>query len=755
MSGNVLHLDFETYSTVDLREVGVHRYAEEPYTGIWLFSYRFDKGPVGRWLPGQPIPQEVRDHIAEGRWVAAHGGMFERTIWNRVLPSYAPGAPRIEAWHQTCTMARASEIGLPADLDRLGQVLDVAHLKDNEGAALMKRMARPKGWEGKTPIFESDPAKLQRLYKYCDDDVYSESDIDEAVPWLEESERQLWILDQTINDRGIAVDVQLCLRASELTVYAKRQADYRMAMLTGGMVPKVTNNAKLVEWLNAVGVPCSHLRKGDQDDVILTADLLDNPTAIEAIELRRTAGKTSVAKYDKILECVCNDGRLYGLLFFYGARTGRWAGRLVQPQNYPRVNDDHGEVDLVEFVVKLLLSDMPISEVYELIELLGPPRSPTGDKLNGVASLAWLSKALRSTFVSAPGRKFVGGDFSNIEGRITAWLSNEAWKLDAFLAYDLGIGPDLYKLTYANSFGVKVEQVTKPLRQIGKVQELALGYQGGIGAYFTMTHTYMVKLHMIVDAVRKAVSPEEWDTQMRFYDGARDKTVFAKGLGEKRFNPVEWTALKIVVNKWRAAHPGIVAGWRELQDASIQAIDYPGQIVPVYGGRVRYMCNGEYLFCSLPNGDIMSYAQPYVKREEKYMIFDGIQWVDCEEIGDEMVRYLVEQAGATPRLVVRHTAYFMGISSETKQWRSIALYGGYQCENIVQATARGVMKAAMFRVEEAGYPLVLTVHDELLAEPLENFGSVREFERLMSVTEDWMDGLPIAAAAWEDKRYVK
>lgn len=292
-----LHIDFETYSPTDLKKSGVHRYVEDPYTNIWGFSYRFDNESVQRWKPGEPLPQEVVDHIAAGRWVVAHGAMFERTVWNRTIRGkHAPNAPIITPFQQSCTMARAQAVGLPADLDRLGVALNTTHQKDIEGAGLMKRMMRPKRWVNGAPIFEDDPVKIERLAQYCDEDVYTECDAATAVPWLDPLEQQVWALDQVINDRGIGIDLQLVIRANELVSYAKRQADYRMAMITNGHVPKCSNVAKLVEWLNSVGVPCQHLRKGDQDDIILLADILDNPLAIEAIELRRTAGKTSVAK---------------------------------------------------------------------------------------------------------------------------------------------------------------------------------------------------------------------------------------------------------------------------------------------------------------------------------------------------------------------------------------------------------------------------------------------------------------------------
>lgn len=751
----VAHLDFETRSTTDLKKSGVHRYAEDKHTAPWGFSFRMDDGAMRRWKEGDPLPEDLVQHIREGGWVIAHGSMFERTIWNEIIVERLfPDAPPIVPEQQSCTMGRALAMALPADLERLATVLGVPHQKDMEGAALLRKMMRPRrvNPDG-TIVWWNEPDKIERLALYCDGDVYAESDADKAIPWLTQSEQELWVLDQKINDRGVKVDVAVIRRAVELVEYAKKRADWEMAKLTNGYVKKCSEVGKIVDWLNGRGIPCQTLRKGDQDDLITLTEIYDDATAKSVIELRRTAGKTSIAKYAKFLECVCRDGRVRGLLAYHGASTGRWAGRLVQPQNFPRV-DAETEADYVAFVIQLLLGDMLLGDVYDLIELVGPPKSPIGERVEGVATLSWLSKSLRSCIICEPGNKLVGGDYSNIEGRITAWLSNEQWKIEAFRAYDEGRGHDLYKLSYASSFGVAVEDVTKPLRQIGKVEELALGFQGGVGAFITMTQTYMVKLHKIVEAVKRAVPAEEWDTYAARYEHARDRVVYTRGGGRVALSQNEWTACKIVVTRWRKAHPMITAGWKELQDAAIQAVSEPNSFVPVYSGRVRYMCDGHYLYCALPGGRVLSYPTPSLGVERKEVIYDGQQWLDCNDLALDYIAAL-ERLGYKVRTFDRYHVSVWGIDGTTNQWTKSALYGGYQCENIVQGTARDVLKPAMLRAEAYGYTLVLTVHDELLCEVPKAFGSAEHFAQVMSVPEPWMAGLPVAAAAWEDVRYVK
>ena len=248
------------------------------------------------------------------------------------------------------------------------------------------------------------------------------------------------------------------------------------------------------------------------------------------------------------------------------------------------------------------------------------------------------------------------------------------------------------------------------------------GYQGGIGAFMKMAADYGVTPSMLGKAVYEAADSATWDATEALYEHAPDKY----GLG-----PKEWTAIKIIVKGWRAAHPKTVASWWAYQNAAIEAVGMPGQVVGVEDVAVSYYSTGEYLFCLLPSGRCISYAQPYIKVEE-------VTRVNKE--GEEYTR-------------MESSVRFWGIHSVSKQWTCLGLYGGLQCENIVQAVSRDIMVEAMKRVERAGYPLILTVHDELLAEHPNP--DVEEFERLMSVVPSWCAGLPLAVKAWTDTRYVK
>lgn len=708
------HIDFETASATDIK-LGVHKYFECPTTRVWGFSYRVRPGePIKQWRPGWPDPQDLLDAMLDGEFIVAHNATFERLAWRFTRERYGKlHWPQLTVRQQSCTMSRAAALALPQALDDLGRVLNFTQQKDDEGYRLMLKMAKPKVDKlYGTLKWLDDEASINRLMQYCDQDIRTEEEADMFLPPLTPYERELWILDQTINDRGVYIDLEAVTRAVDVVTLAKKAADKRMNALTEGAVKKCTELGKLVAWINARGIQCESVKKGNQDELLIMSDLVGDKAVREAIELRREAAKTSTSKYSKMLACVCNDGRLRGMLNYHGASTGRWAGRLVQPQNMPRVDPDT-DGPMVEFTATTLALPMPVPEIYELIEL-------------GVDKpLPALSKTLRAMFRAEPGNKLVGGDFSNIEGRINAWLAGEQWKLDAFAQYDAGTGPDLYRLAYSKSFGEPVETVGKGhKRQIGKVQELALGYQGGVGAYLTMGDTYNVKAYDLVKPVKDITSAKDWDDMAIRFEKARDK----KGLPE-----AQWTALKLIVAGWRAAHPNITQSWWDLGDAAVEAVDAPGTPVPVYSGRVMYVCVDGWLYCRLPSGRIIAYCDPHVETTIVTLV---------NKQGEEYERE-------------KNTVYFYGKDSKTGQWVRRYLYGGLQCENIVQATARCMMDHAMFRIEAAGYPLILTVHDELLAEVAKSFGSAKHFESIMAVKPDWIAGCPITVSAWEDDRYVK
>ena len=624
-------------------------------------------------------------------------------------------------------MSRAAAIAHPQGLGMLGKALKTALDKDQEGYKLMMKMAKPRRFnEDGSITWWDDPADIDRNLIYCGRDVEVETQTDEMLPVLSARERKVWEFDQLINERGVPIDMEFVERAAQLVEYSKKQNDRVMREITDRNVPKCSSDKKIIEWLNGRGVECTSLAKGEIEDVIFLAQAQFDTPAFQAIKLRQAAWKTSTAKYRSKQKCVSADGRIRGGLNYHGASTGRWAGRLTQFQNYPRnvagANENFDDDFLHEKVRWLheLCNDASLTpkDIYELITSVHGPLEP----------LDLLSKALRSTIKAPEGKKFIGGDFSNIEGRVNAWLAGENWKLEAFEAYDNGTGPDLYKLGYAKSFDVAVDAVTKANRQIGKVQELSLGYQGGVGAYLQMGANYGVNPFELSLPVEQATGAGQWDKTAALYHSANTNKM---DLFER-----EWTALKVLVDNWRYANPAIVQSWWNYQDAAIEAVAAPGNVVnPNHTKKVAYYSDQRALWCILPSGRMLCYSSPEIVSEARtFTRADGTTY-------DSWKRKVT----------------FWGTDSRTRQWTKQSLYGGLQCENIVQATARDLMVDAMFNVEAAGYPIILTVHDEILSEidAADTQRNEHDFAAIMSRKDAVYNGLPLSVGAWEDQRYVK
>jgi len=510
--------DIETRSGADLKKVGAHRYAEDPTTEIL-----------------------VDVSHGEGAPVIAHNAAFERSVLN------AKGA-KLRPEDMDCTMARAHAVGLPGSLEQLGAVLGCPIQKDRDGHRLMLKLCKPKKVHADGRIeWHDDPAEHERLAAYCDRDVASECSVDIRLPQLSEREWRVWVLDQTINDRGFAVDLPL-VRAGLLAVgEAKRRADRQMWRLTNGAVSTCNQTAKIVAWIRSHGIPCESIAKGEVEEIILRSDIFDEPLVQEVVTLRRATSR--MFRFDKILAQVCRDGRVRGVFQYHKAHTGRWAGWT---QSFPRVDNP----EAVEGVLGLLGG----SAAIDLIELSYGP------------ALKLLSQCLRPMIVAPAGKKLIGGDFSNIEGRVAAWFAGQQDKLEAFRAFDVGTGPDLYLLQAADILNIPFEQVDRLHRQShGKVPSMACQYQGAVAAFQKMAHTQEPPVKVTAAEARR------------------------------------------IVNLWRDKNEGIVESWRELQDAAIEAVQHRGMVVPALSDRVRYVADAKFLYCRLPSGRTIHYPSPSVR----------------------------------------------------------------------------------------------------------------------------------------------
>ena len=458
--GHELSIDLESFSDVDLIKCGVYAYADSPAFEILLFAYSFDGGEtqIIDLAQGEKLPAEVEDAIFDVSVTkTAYNANFERTCLSKYFGRYIPP----ESWH--CSAVQAAMLALPRSLEDVGRVLGLDEQKMKEGKELIRYFCVPckpaKANGGRTRNLPCHAPEKWELFKtYCKRDVDVEKSIRRKLhnfP-IPESEMELYRLDQRINDRGVLVDMGLVEQAIACERLHKEVVTKRAYELTGLENPNSV--AQLKGWLGDKGMEAESLSKKAVADMIAETD----GEVEELLRLRLLMAKTSVKKYEAMERSVCSDGRVHGLLQFYGAnRTGRFAGRLVQIQNLPQ--NHLPDLELARELVK--------QRRFEDIELLY-------DSTPNV-----LSELIRTAFIPKPGCRFVVADFSAIEARVLAWLSGEQWRLDVFTSHG-----KIYEASASSMFHVPMEEITKgsPLRQKGKLAELGLGFGGASGALISM-----------------------------------------------------------------------------------------------------------------------------------------------------------------------------------------------------------------------------------------------------------------------------
>lgn len=457
-----LGIDIETYSSNDLPSCGVYKYVEAEDFTILLFAYSVDGGPVTccDFAQGEELPEEILEALRDPKVVkTAFNAAFERICISKYY-----GWPLMDPTQWRCTMVRAARMGLPLSLGQCGEVLKLADGKMKEGAALIRYFSCPTRKKDGTIVRHlpiDAPDRWEVFVKYNIRDVEVEQAILKIVRRLEPADfdEELYTVDQLINDRGVMIDRQLVDNAARFDEEYKQHLLAEAQELSGMDNPNSPSQIK--EYLQKVtGQVFQSLNKKSLDDI--EDSLKYWPKARKVLALRREMGKTSNKKYCAMQQCVCSDGRIHGLLQFCGAaRTGRWAGRLVQVQNLPQ--NHLQDLDYARNLVKA--GDL---EDFELN--YGNPTQV-------------LSELIRTAFIAKPGCTFHVCDFSAIEARVIAWLAGETWVLDVFRK-----GGDIYCATASQMFGVPVEKhgANAELRQKGKIAVLALGYGGGVSALEAM-----------------------------------------------------------------------------------------------------------------------------------------------------------------------------------------------------------------------------------------------------------------------------
>ena len=514
-----LMMDLETKSNIDIAKSGVYRYADSPYFDLLLFAYSVDDNPVQvvDLASGEQLPEEILNALTDDRIQKhAFNASFERvclSVWLRRnypecfisygLPEDACGnylSPN--AWR--CTMVAAAYLGLPLSLAGVGAVLQLQQQKMSDGKALIRYFCVPYDHVNGVPQFHAPtdaPEKWNVFRAYNQRDVETEQAIEQRLSRFPVPEFvwQEYALDQTVNDRGIQVDLQLVQQAIRMDALTKDKLLQRMKALTH--LDNPNSVYQLLGWLETQGYSSDSLGKAQVQELIKTAE---EPVR-SVLELRLQLSKASVKKYQAMQNAICSDGRARGMFQFYGAnRTGREAGRIIQLQNLPQ--NHLPDLEAARELVK--------SGNLEAVELLYEDVPDT------------LSQLIRTAFVPKPGYKFLVADFSAIEARVIAWLADETWRMQAFAE-----GKDIYCASASKIFGVPVVKhgINGHLRQKGKVAELACGYGGSVGAMKAMGGSGMsdAELKQIVTDWRTA-SPHIvqlwWDVENAAIKAVRDKT---------------------------------------------------------------------------------------------------------------------------------------------------------------------------------------------------------------------------------------
>lgn len=672
MGTKLIHLDVETYSEIDLRASGIYPYAEHESTDVIMLWYRLEAEGLSKeqmkpkaWSPGFRPPKHLFESIRQGFMVVAHNCPFDAELWRQVLAKkYGWDWPGYDVFIDS--MAAACMTNLPAKLEMAAKFFPGGVQKDKDGHALMLKMCKP----AKPILGDNNPRRLhtlenrKALSNYCRDDVLAEQGFFSQIPALTEREDAVWRATYRMNRRGVLVDQKLVHAALDLAHKAQDRYRAELSKVTGGDVDTETQRGRLCEFLTQHGAELPRTEKGNYTLGKSTRYLVDegmegaDELAHKALKMYDTLNKSSVSKYNKILSCLCTDGRIRGMFTYAGAgQTGRWAGRDVQLQNLPRgiLEGDRQ----YSFARDLVSSGTCIDEV----ELM------YGNAMDLCSSL------IRCTLIASPGNSLCVADYSAVEGRGLAWAAGEEHILQAYRE-----NKRMYAVAAAPIFNCSYEQIMQEKAngnskkdKTGKVAELACGYQGGVGAFVKM--------------------------------GGREL-----GMDEAR--------MKQIVTAWREDRAKTVQFWHDMEAAAMTAIRCPGEIQTC--GIFAFGYGGRDLKMKLPSGRCLWYRRARIGEKK---------WPN---------------GGTSPQI------QYYGIEENRIGW--ISTYGGKLVENAIQAMCRDMLADAMLRAEAEGWPLIMTVHDELVADSPRHH---EELCQLMADLPDWCKTMPIDAAGFTGQFYRK
>lgn len=742
--------DFETRSRLPIK-VGAWKYSKHQSTEVLCFSWEVDD-EYHLWHPAYPhldIEEEGREALDELFFLLAthdetelvleaHNAFFEQCIWMNVcVPKLGWPETIVQRWR--CSAAKASMHALPRALEAACEALGTIEKKDMLGSKVMKKLARPKkdgSWHESVDDFEV-------LWAYNLQDVRAEKAFSDELYDLTPLEQRMWFMDQEINFRGVLADRALAVHSLEVVAELKRRNNVRFKELTG--IASASQRKVFKDFCEVFGLDLPDT-KGETVRRLLEGGTIEDPELVEALRIVYENNRTSTAKYSTALKVMDDDDdRIRGSLMYWGAeRTARWAGRLIQPHNFPRghINDMDAAC---EFIVESELDD-----ILRHMNLYSKKDS-SGNIMGFKDVMEFLSHALRGLIKATDGNVLAVSDFSAIEARVLFYLAGETEALQL-----LERGDCIYCDMATSIYGYACNKKEHPdERQLGKQAILGLGFSMG-GAKFVET---CVKYDI----------------------------------------PITDKLAEHVVKAYRKKYPKVGQFWTDQEDAAILAMllhgrsntPLPGNYEPnenleiqddgwVKAGKISWRREGKFLFCRLPSGRCNAYPFPQLVEGEVFYFqgetmqankelrvtrwitvtnLSGVKWTEGQvrknvaNKAKKMGLWLFPNQEIKERK--KYTLKYKGITPERK-WDWIHTYSGKITENIVQGTARDLMAEAMLRAHEQGtYEVALSVHDELVTEVEEWLGDLEEFNALMAEVPEWAEGCPINAEGWRGLRYRK
>lgn len=698
--------DFETASQCDLKKAGAYVYAEHPTTEVLCFGMMYEDDMIQIWTPGQPFSKRMKDAFTDPKCVfIAHNAQFEKQIIRRHCVPYHhwPDVPN-SRWHDT--QAVAAMKALPQKLEKLAMALRLEMQKDMEGNRLTLSLSKFQ----KNGCAQITPEKLKRVCDYNETDLVAEKQAARILGGFQPGERNVWLLDQRINERGIRVDLDYVDAAQTVVDSAFKLLNTEFEEITGGI--RATQRDKLLAWAETRGVKIGswegygedrvwkpNLQKDtitellgqdkDEDSAESNASneleearysdtpLFSLPENIRrALVIRQTTGSASIKKLKAIRACVCEDGRARGTVAYHAAGPGRWAGRLFQPQNFPR-GSEHIQATPEEIVEAIMSGDYTrVAEAFRT--------EKNKDISDPALAVEAVITGLRHAIIASPGRQLLVGDFNTIEARIVLALARQYDALEILQDKER----DVYAEMASKIFGCDAprgEEAIKQFkedhlewRQTGKNTVLGCGFQMGAPKF-----------------------------RFRY---AKDK-------------PLEFA--KSAVDTYRKKFaPNVPAVWKGLEDAALEAVL---EHKPASYANVLFAYESRWLTARLPSGRKLYYYDPQPAKK-------AMPWDETDV-----------------RMAWTCRAWKNG------QWIKRDMYGGLLTENVVQALARDLLVHSMFLCEKNNLPIVLTVHDEIVAEPETKYADVKALEQIMGDRPRWAVemGVPVATEIWAGERYRK